>query len=1231
MDLIACQTPSRNRGIGRYTLELTRALANFRGSNEMFCMADPLLSQPYEELRQDFIRRLPAGGFLPYFHDPISHGNPITEKEYTQLATSLICQARQVLTPDVVFTPSLFEGWGNAQVVVPCPQEKKMNYQQVGILYDFIPYIFRHEYLDKTPSFSNWYIDRLNSLKNFDRLLAISEATRQDAIRILNLSPDRVVNISSGVGNQFRKIEIAEKEAHEFLQRLGINKPFVFYLGGNDFRKNMEGAVEIFANLPRELIETHQLVLNDVGNEVVFRSKIRSFGLTDKDVVIIDRILDQDLLMLYNLCTVFLFPSLYEGFGLPVLEAMACGAPVLAANNSSLPEVVGRDEMLFDVKDFKMTANKLTKVLTNKNIRNDFSSYGLKNSKRFSWDNSAKLAWNAMVNIVNEANRPRVFSKPQSLINRPRIAFLSPLPPQQSGISEYSAELLPYLSNYFDIELFVDPKMAMIVDERLQYFQTYSYTELLDKRDKYATVVYQFGNSIFHSHMFSLSQKFPGVNVLHDFYLTHVIRQMFIQEEEFIQELNYNHGIKSIIDYIRIGNQVIWHWPANWRVLRNAKEVIVHSKYQEKLLDHYYSTGWNSCLNIIPQMRTVETELTSNIRKLARKQLNIPSESFLICSFGQMGDTKMNDKTIEAFFSALRSIKRDCQLVFVGDCPDKTYRNQIMSIISDYKLRNRVHITGFVDPKDYHRYLKAADVAIQLRQQSRGETSRAVLDCMAYGIPVIINAHGTLNDYREEDVVKLNDPVNLQELCQVIVQLEMDEPYRQEIGKQARKRIITAHSPEATAAAYAEVIARAIESDDRVLLQPAIKALEGLNFPKELVRSQAKYAAENLGLRNPPRVLLDVSQVVRSDARSGIQRVVKSVVAELLLIEAPSPQVVPFYFLDGEWRQANRFIEYLLELPNGKLGVENLITISSGDILVMLDSSWTLYDQFAPIFENVRKFGGKIITMVYDLIPINFPQYFDDNMPRIFSNWFHLACSESDNLICISRTVAEEAMRYIHENKLGTERLLEIDFFRLGANIPVVSNESTIRKEVYALHKNSNSPLFLTVSTLEPRKGHGFTLDAFEFLWNQGDDSVLVFAGKLGWNMSEMNLRIRNHPALNKKFFFIENPTDAELEVLYSKATALIAASTAEGFGLPIVEAALHHVPALASDIPVFHEVGGEGAIYFSLQSPNSLAEAVKLMSKLTREERLTMAQKIKTLSWKESANQLMNLILNKN
>ena len=1226
VDLIACQTPTRHRGIGRYTLELTRSLSKLRADNEMILMADPLLPEGFEELRQEFVLRLPAGNFLPYFHGPIRADTPFEGNAYTQMAASLINQARQAMVPDLVLTPSLFEGCGIPQVVVPFPNTKRKSYKQVVILYDLIPYLFHEYYLDQNPKVNDWYKKRFNSLRNFDLLLAISEASRQDAIRTLNIPSEKIVNISSGVDPKFKKKDFSQDEIREILQRLNITRPFVFYLGGNDFRKNMDGALRAFATLPRHQVEQYQLVLNDVGDEKIFRSKFRALGLADQDVVITGRISDDDLMKLYNLCVIFIFPSLYEGFGLPVLEAMACGAPALVANNSSLPEVVGRTDMLFDINDNEKFASVLSHALANVDFQKDLSRYGIERAKQFSWEKSAQNAWQAMENIQKDKNQSRIFIQAQPKKNHHRIAFVSPLPPQQSGISEYSAELLPFLSKYFDIDLFVDPDLIVTDDLRLQSFNTYPWTELLIRRDDYATVVYQFGNSPFHSHMFELGQKLPGVVVLHDFFLSHLSRYVNNREETFEKELDFSHGIKSLIDYQRNGNDVIWNWPINWRILRYTKELIVHSAFQKQLLNQFYNPNCQPHINIIPQLRSAMTKLDLKTKKLAREQLGLPTDCFVICSFGLMGVLKMNEKTIEAFFCAQRIFNRHSRLVFVGDCP-KAYRDQIENLLKGNDLKNYVQITGFVDSDIYQKYLAAADIAVQLRQKSRGETSRAVLDCMAYGIPLILNDHGTFNDYLDEDVVKIADPVSIEELSQAMIRLESDEALRFEIGQHAQKTIATKHSPEVAAAAYAEVIKRSIESDDRIVLQPAQKSFEMMENPESEIIKQAKNAAKNLSLRDGPRILIDVSATNVLDHRSGIQRVVKSVVREFLELEDKSLVIEPVFFSDGRLIRASRFVEHLLDFPAGILGEEKFITLHPGDTLFMLDSSWSIYEQFSPIFKEIRFLGGRIITMVYDLIPIIFPQFCDEPMPKIFSKWLDSAISESDQLVCISKTVAEETVHYKSENEISLNRKLDINYFHLGADIPIVTGETTIRKDVDNLMQNLTSSLFLTVSTIEPRKGHAFILDAFEVLWKQGDDCILVIAGKIGWNVVELETRIRNHPMMNKQLFFIENPTDAELEILYLKVTALIIASSAEGYGLPIVEAALHKVPVLASDIPVFREVGSEGAIYFSLGSTEDLVAAVKYVEKLSTEERINMAKKIKTLTWRESAEKLLELI----
>jgi glycosyltransferase involved in cell wall biosynthesis len=166
------------------------------------------------------------------------------------------------------------------------------------------------------------------------------------------------------------------------------------------------------------------------------------------------------------------------------------------------------------------------------------------------------------------------------------------------------------------------------------------------------------------------------------------------------------------------------------------------------------------------------------------------------------------------------------------------------------------------------------------------------------------------------------------------------------------------------------------------------------------------------------------------------------------------------------------------------------------------------------------------------------------------------------------------------------------------------------------------------VGTLEPRKGHDFVLDAFDVLWQRGADVRLCIAGTVGWMVTDTMRRILDHPQFNRKVFFVEKFTDAEINLCYAAAAGLIAASVAEGFGLPIVEASLHQVPVLASDIPVFREVGGEGAMYFSLGDREALVANIIELSEMPPSDRKAMAGRVKVTTWRDSAARLVEIVL---
>jgi glycosyltransferase involved in cell wall biosynthesis len=166
------------------------------------------------------------------------------------------------------------------------------------------------------------------------------------------------------------------------------------------------------------------------------------------------------------------------------------------------------------------------------------------------------------------------------------------------------------------------------------------------------------------------------------------------------------------------------------------------------------------------------------------------------------------------------------------------------------------------------------------------------------------------------------------------------------------------------------------------------------------------------------------------------------------------------------------------------------------------------------------------------------------------------------------------------------------------------------------------------VSTIEPRKGHAQTLAAFEALWEEGHQINLVIVGKRGWLVDDLVARLSNHPAKGRTLFWLEGISDEYLEKIYSAGTCLIAASEGEGFGLPLIEAAQHHLPMIVRDLPVFREIAGEHAFYFQGMSESDLAKSIRAWLQLFERSEHPDSKAMPWLTWEESAKQLQAVLL---
>lgn len=229
-----------------------------------------------------------------------------------------------------------------------------------------------------------------SSARRADAILTISESSKQDIVRALGVSRERVHVIPLACNQQFRRLSECEPGQSKTLQRYGIRRPFWLTVSQISPRKNLAHLVRVYARLHRERQIPHQLVL--VGKngwlcEEVYATVRREE--VQAEVIFTGGVPDADLVALYNAAELFVYPSLYEGFGLPVLEAMACGTPVAVSNSSSLPEVVGEAGVLVSPKDEQELAEALWRLAGDPAWRAELSQRGLAQAAQFSWERSA--------------------------------------------------------------------------------------------------------------------------------------------------------------------------------------------------------------------------------------------------------------------------------------------------------------------------------------------------------------------------------------------------------------------------------------------------------------------------------------------------------------------------------------------------------------------------------------------------------------------------------------------------------------------------------------------------------------------------------------------------------------------------------------------------------------------------------------------------------------------------
>lgn len=832
IDLQGAQSESRFRGIGRYSLSLTQAILRHRGEHEIIVALNGMLSDTIEPIRAALDGLIAQKDIRVWFAPGPVKAMVAANQERGRIAELMREAFLASLDADVVLVTSLFDGFGDDTVtsIGELPDGPRV----VTILYDLIPLVQADVYLRPNPAYEQFYRQKLQQLARADAWLTISDCSRREAIKHLGLDDARITNISGACDPVFRRRNFGDADLESLEERLGVVTPFVLYSGGADARKNLNRLISCFAKLPAGLRERHQLVIAGTIPEInmqALRSHAQACGLPKHALLLTGGVSDEDLCLLYNACSAYVFPSLHEGFGLPVLEAMSCGAPVIASGTSSLPEVVGIADALFDPADEDDIQAKLVRVLTDEDFRAELREHGREHVGNYSWDACATRALAALQTLAT------------------------------SGDGQ-------------------DPKAVRIADAA-------------------------------------------------------------------------DSGARTLIQAI----------------------------------------------------------------------------------------------------------------------------GRLSPVFSENSLRR----------------------------------------------------------------------------CAAMIALNHPTPRR-------------------------------------------------------------------------PRLFIDISELARRDAATGVQRVTRSILNQLLRRSPQGFDVEAVYGTTTElgYRSARAVTARLL----GKIaeGSDDIIETIPGDIFLGLDLQHQVTRYQSPYLSGLRARGVSVYFVVYDLLPIHFPQFWPSALGTAHHDWLQ-TLARFDGAVCISRAVADELVAWRRANVPKPTRPYRIGWFHLGADIDNSMPSMGLPPDgEQVLAQLKSRPTFLSVGTIEPRKSHHVTLDAFEQLWAGGHDVNLVLVGKQGWLVDDLVARLQNHPRKGTQLFWLTGVTDEYLARIYQAADCLVTASVGEGFGLPLIEAAQNAKPIIARDLPVFREVAGNCATYFS-GGPDALASAVNNWMVANRSGRAPSVAGMTWLRWEQSAEQLKRVI----
>ena len=1215
IDLQGAQTESRFRGIGRYSLNFSKALIKNNKEDEFILVLNGLLFDSIEFIRSEFENILSQKN-IRVFYSP-GPTKEINNNNYKirQIGEKIREGFLASLSPDFVIVTSLFEGWGDNAITsigtfVP-------DLPTAVILYDLFP-LKNKEKCFQTEEHLNWYDRKIKHLLNANLLLAISDYSNIEAQKLLGIDKSKIKTIGGGIDLNFQ-LDPISISCQEILKNLKIEKKFILCVGGGDEGKNIKGLIKAFSLIPPSIKNEYQLI--HVGrippsiNED-WKLEAKSAGLIKNDFITLGYLEDTLLIKLYQNCSLFVFPSLAEGFGLPPLEAMCCGAPVIASNRTSIPEVVGLDEALFDPTNIVNMKDKIIQGLTDLKFKENLIRHGLIQSKNFSWEKSADIA----INFLKENN----INKNHNII---------------SYIKTYNNEITIKETGIFKKN---NKKILLIkLDHRGDFILAIPAIMKLKAKYPYAKIDIMVGK-------WNVDIA-KSLNIFNN-----IIEYNFFKEKS---EIAPTYGIDQIIEELQEYDVAI-----DLRRQRDTRFMLAKIRARIKVGYKSHFPDIDRCIDIaIPSELDIPFKIIShNKESIALQMLKLidilPQDvnDFIYFPELQKEEEKKNSLyNIAIFPYAGSSIKNWSENYFLELILMLSLNHKVENINlyfsnteeaqfflnNDFK-NNKINILSGLNFDEMLKSLNSNNLCIA--NNSFGAHISSYLGINTIGL---FGGHELYQEWGpvfNKSIILFKpiecSPCHLENksLCSKNIECLLDiSPFfvynliLKIIDNNGinNENILDENDIRKNRIKYIDLNINEyginhVISD--ILLNSITDVLDKNDINhKRLMLDISKSISFNFPInRNNYNLFIDISELIRQDKGTGIQRVVKNILGEFLSEPPNNYSVVPIYINNNIFYKSESYFS-----KNSNKIIDHPVEFYPGDILFLPDLS--------PLIINVneklniyRSKGVRIYFFLYDLLPYLNSKWFSPGTNDWFTNWLSIIAMY-DGIICSSNDVANQFIEFYKTKNFKRQRSLKLFVQHLGSDfINAYQSKGIPENSELFLNRLDKRLNFLMVGTLEPRKGHLQVLSSFEKLWLEGIDANLVIVGKEGWMAEKLINRINNHPEAGRRLFWLKEISDEFLEKIYSLSNCLIIASEGEGFGLPLIEGARKQIPIIARSLAVFNEIGGEGVYYFSGNECDDLAKAIKNWILLYQNNLHPKSDLIPLITWKDSIQNIKKFLL---